>query len=134
MSNLRVFTDIYGAFGSNHNPRVQLEQMRVSPLQALNLEAKVSHGKAIGGQGLLLARFFGNLRLMEVHGRDAGPEQTAKHVGSLLWECRAFKWLFRPKKASMHSQPLYEELAPIGVEFTFPKPGSRNLPVIGFRV
>ena len=73
MSNFRVFSDIYGAFGSSYIPWVQLEQMRVSPLQALNLEVKVSHGKSIEGQGWLLARFFGNLRLMEGHRRDAGP-------------------------------------------------------------
>ena len=51
--------------------------MHVSPLQALNLEAKVSHGKAIRGlgfaSGLVLREAFGNLGLMEAHRWDADP-------------------------------------------------------------
>ena len=43
--------DINFVFGSNHNQRVKLQQMLVrlvNSLHALNLEARVSHGRARG--------------------------------------------------------------------------------------
>ena len=70
MLNLKVFADIYGVLGFNHKPPLQLEQMRVSPLQELNLEVKVSHDRArrVGfASGLVLREVLGNLGLTQAH-------------------------------------------------------------------
>ena len=65
----KVLADINFVFGSNHNQQVKLQQMLVrlvNSLHALNLEVRVSHGRA-RGLGFGSARFFGNLGFTEVH-------------------------------------------------------------------